>query len=106
MDPKAAEALREIATMREQVRTLMDEIRKRQNSLTRIVVEAFNKESAPINGITVESREVVLGNAQCEKSPIGVCAYSDRVVSLPGQRGETPCAKHTDACLFCGVQTA
>ena len=118
---EAQEHLDAIANCRASIKTLMGTIRKHQTALVKIVVKAFNEQSEPIDGITVESREVVIGYASCDKSPIGVCVYSDRAMSIPGQleahawrekHGHATAedimhkwgpATGTDACLFCGV---
>lgn len=90
----------------------MREIRNRQNALIRLAVKAFNEESEPIDGMVVDNHEVTLGHASCAVSPIGICIYSDRTISLPGQREmeERGHDAHTnirttrtDCCLFCGV---
>jgi hypothetical protein len=117
----AAEHLQAIQDFRAQIRGLEAEIRKRRNRLAKMVVEAFNKESAPIDGMMLEGRDVVISFEKCDRSPIGVCVYSDMVVTLPGQRknAEWRAARkgtpdehryptdveeaRTDACLFCGV---
>jgi hypothetical protein len=96
-----------------------------------VVVEGFNELSEPLDGITVESLEIVIGYRPCLESPIGVCVYSDRAMSIPGQlEAHAWGVKHaeeqldqvlrftataedvmhnwssatgTDACLFCGT---
>jgi hypothetical protein len=98
-----AETLRaEITEAKAKIKTLTGQIRHREGRLRRIAADAFNEESAPIDGITAEVREIVLGDAKCDASPIGVCVYADRVTSLPEQRTGTPAS--TDACLFCGTR--
>ena len=115
---EAQEHLAEIEKARLKTAKLVKDIRNRQKQLLQIVVKAFNERSEPINGVTVEGREVVLGFTKCDESPIGVCAYSERSMSIPGQlemqawrekHGRQPgitessAATRTDACLFCGV---
>jgi hypothetical protein len=112
--------VREIVEARERILGLKNEIRKNQTKLIQIVVMVFNEVSRPLNGDTVENREIVLGFAVCTESPIGICVYSEDATSIPAQREAeawheahrgTPeqyrCpasdARRTDACLFCGT---
>jgi len=115
-----AEKLRvEIAEAKAKAKTLTGQIRHREGRLRRIAADAFNVESEPIDGVTAEVREIILGSKPCEVSPIGICVYAQRVMSIPGQReSHTWREKHghatyedimkwspatcTDACLFCG----
>ena len=99
-----AEKLRsEIAEAEAKVKTLKAQIRHREGRLRRMVVDTYNEASEPLDGMTTETREIVIGSNPCTLSPIGICAYSDRVISLPGQRDRTNDeASRTDACLFCG----
>ena len=103
----------EIAEAKTKVKGLMGQIRSKKGRLRRIVTDAFNEESEPLNGITVEVREIDLGCKSCGLSPIGICVYSNRDngMSLPEQRDEAAWhAKyassvkwpHITACLFCG----
>jgi hypothetical protein len=98
-----AEKLRaEIAEAETKVKRLAGQIRNREGRLRRIAADAFNEESEPIDGMTVEVREISLGHKPCERCPIGICVYSDRVISLPGQREPAGPATGDGACLFCG----
>jgi hypothetical protein len=113
MTPEAAEHLKWITNAKVAVKELMDGIKKRQRKLVKLVVKAFNDESESLSGTGVDSRDVVIGFRPCDKSPVGVCAYSDNVVSLPGQRefaawrkdhpGESHPGTPTDVCLFCAT---
>ncbi len=119
-----AEHLRQVQDLRAQIRGLESKIRQRRIQLVKRVVEAFNKESEPIDGMTTEARHIAIGSKPCALSPVGVCAYGDRIVpgrggcitiSLPAQRElaahrkahkETDSlteSSSSDACLFCGV---
>ncbi len=111
MSVSASVLLREIADREGLVRVLNGEIRFRRARLKRMVVEGFNAESGPIDGITVVAREVEIGERSCGVSPIGRCAYSERGLSLPAQRAQRGSrtslsaplgCDRTDACLFCG----
>jgi len=119
-----AEKLRaELAEAEAKVKSLTGQIRHREGRLRRIAADAFNEESEPIDGVTAEVREMVLGSKLCKMSPIGICVYSrlGHVMSIPGQRESAAWReKHghayfediqkwgpatgTDACLFCGKQ--
>ena len=118
---EAAKLRAEIDEAKVKVKALMGQIKNREGRLRRIAADAFSTESEPINGITAEVREIVLGLEACPASPIGICVYSNRAMSLPGQRevaawhkehGHTTAdamkkwgpATHTDACLFCGTK--
>ncbi len=112
-----AEKLRaEIAEAKKKVKGFIGQIRNREGRLRRIAADAFNEQSEPIEGMTTEVREIVLGCKLCETSPIGICVYSNRVMSIPGQREDAAWrekhgngypmsggpATRTNACLFCG----
>lgn len=104
--PKEADRLRsELADLRAKAQTLAGQIRNREGRLRRIAADAYGEQSEPIDGITIEVRDVELGDRECEASAIGVCVYSrlGREMSIPGQlerKGDATC---TDACLFCGT---
>lgn len=122
-----AEKLRaEIAEARTKIKGHMGQIRHREGRLRRIAADAFNEASEPLDGMTAETREIVLGARPCELSAIGICVYSrpGYVISIPGQlrkgaawdeacRLAPPPPKGvsekwtpecTEACLFCGRQ--
>lgn len=113
-----------IDAARSTINASMNEIRKHRQVLIDEVVVAYNKISEPIDGVTVESRGVILGFQQCKESPIGVCVYASlahEVMSIPGQleilarekeKGtyldvhdleKLSAATGTNACLFCGA---
>ena len=111
----------EIAEAKTTVKSLVGQIRHREGRLRRIAADAFSEESEPIDGVTAEVREIVLGSKPCAMSAIGICVYSrlGHVMSIPGQRESAAWReKHghayfediqkwgpatgTDACLFCG----
>ena len=114
----------EIAEAKVKVKVLMGQIRHREGKLRRIAADAFNEESEPIDGVTADVGEIVLGVKVCEVSAIGVCVYAEQVMSIPGQRESSAWrdkhghataevimktwgpATHTDACLFCGTKGA
>ncbi len=119
--PEADELLALIGDKKRAIQTLMGKIHEHQRRLEAIAVEAFNELSEPIDGMTLEEGDMVIGYRPCAESPIHVCCYSNEVVSLPGQRAherwrtehagtreehlypDIPTA-HTDACLFCGTR--
>jgi hypothetical protein len=92
----------EIAEAEKQVKALKAQIRHREGRLRRAVVDAFNEASDALDGMTAETREIELGSTPCEVSPIGVCAYDERVVPLAQQR-DRDLENRCDACLFCNV---
>jgi hypothetical protein len=109
---EAEEHLRAISNARTSIRTLMGTIRKHQTALISVAVKTYNDVSADLDGMIADNRWTVIGFAPCNASPIGVCVYNERVMSLPSQRrghhvhaGSLVCHSDcgTDACLFCGV---
>ncbi len=116
----AESRLREIAESREIIRRESRKIGTHLGALARAVEKPFDEESAELDGMLFDPKWAVIGYESCAESPIGVCIYNERVISLPGQRlhaGErlpkpndppnfSPYACHaecrTDACLFCG----
>jgi hypothetical protein len=106
---EAAKLRAEIAEAKAKVKTLEGQIRHREGRLRRIAADVFDEESAPLSGMTAELRKLDLSYRPCETSPIGMCVYSDDVISIPGQREDTASespATCTDACLFCGEPEA
>ncbi len=106
MDATRIEAAAHIAAIlkaNREINSLKAKIAHHRGRLNGSVAEAFSRDSYPIDGVTLEPREISLigYDTPCDVSPIGVCAYSDRVMSIPGQRGRRE-ATRTDACLFCG----
>ncbi len=119
LHPEAQALLAANAEDGRDIKRLLACVKSRKKRLEAIVIEVFNELSAPIDGIVLDPGEVVVGYNACAETPIGVCCYSDRVVTLPGQRAhekwraehaDTP-QEHrypklpeasTDACLFCG----
>jgi len=108
---EAEEHLKAIATARASVKILMWAIRKHQTALLSVAVKAYNEAAADLDGMIADNRWTIIGYAPCEPSPIGVCVYNERVMSLPSQRmgphhpsGPSVCHPEcsTDACLFCG----
>ena len=105
MTPEAAKLHTEIADDKKQIDVLSAKIQQREGKLRRIAADAFSAESEPIDGITAEPGEIILGSKSCEVSPIGDCVYSHSAISLPAQRRTADSsATHWDACLFCGIQ--
>ncbi len=99
---EAREHLQEINAWRARIQGAMEEVRKREGKLRKIAAKVFSEMSEPIDGMTIEPREVILGRRPCTESPISVCVYSDHVMSIPGQKG-VKSATGCDACLFCGA---
>jgi len=115
----AAELRAAIAEARVRMDGLKRAIGRHEGKLKSMVVEAFNEASDSLDGMTLEKRDVLLGELPCELSPTGACAYGSHAVSLPGQRRHEAWRKahegtpeeHTyptgdecskEACLFCG----
>lgn len=112
--------LQAIADARARVKGLMADVRKHQAALNEIATRSYNEESSGLAGIVADPVFTVLGYSSCEASPIGICVYNERAISLPSQRMEPhtprgPNALHpqvchpacaAEACLFCGVSPA
>ncbi len=122
--PKATEHLRAMEACHAQIRKLMRQASRHKGQLAQIAVEAFNEASEPIDGVTIDRRDIVtIGFATCSESPIGVCVYGREVIPIPGQVAfeemrkanggkdwdgtywddtNYPDSARTDACLYCG----
>ena len=100
---KAAEHIANIRKAKDDIRAQTRAISRHRGALARVIANAFSEESAPIDGMTITSREVsdIDIDAPCSASPVGVCAYTRWAMSLPGQRGVKEASGY-DACIFCG----
>jgi len=117
---KTSELLKTNKTLSDQIGQLTLKAKVCQIELAQIAADAYSEKSEPIDGMTVMPHEIEIGfDHPCKESPIGVCVYSERVVTIPGQleferrrkaTGKSfdgtdyPENAKTDACLFCGVR--
>ncbi len=95
--------LSEREALLEKVRVDTKAARKIEIALLNIAIDQYGKESEPLDGMTVELREIMLGDTVCDKSEIGRCVHGHpqrSIVSLAYQRGEKQTGDN--ACIFCG----
>lgn len=97
MSSEATKLHAEIAEAKTKVKGLTREIKHREGRLRRIAADAFNEAREPLDDMTAEVREIVLGTKPCELSPIDVCVYKG-----VSQQWNPWNPTYTDACLFCG----